>query len=56
MIEESDEIDEIEENEVTGFGHGEDEATVKKVLKRESTVLLEPDVSVNADRPEDETG
>jgi hypothetical protein len=60
-IEENDEIEENEENEVTVFCHGEDEATVKKVLpaavkeyvefmKQESTVLLEqPVVSVNAD-------
>jgi hypothetical protein len=56
----------IEENEVTFFCQGEDETTVKKVLpaavkeyvdimKRETTVLLEPVVSVNADRPKDLT-
>jgi V-type H+-transporting ATPase subunit E len=56
----------IEENEVTLICRGEDEATVKKVLpaavkeyveimKRESTVLLEPVVSINSDRSKDLT-
>jgi hypothetical protein len=61
------ENDENEENEVTVFCHGEDEATVKKVLpaavkeyvefmKQESTVLLEqPVVSINADCTNDLT-
>jgi hypothetical protein len=63
-IEENDEID--EENEVTVFCCGEDEATVKKVLpdavkeyvkimQWESTLLLEPVVSVNADGSKDLT-
>lgn len=54
----------IEEMEVTVFCRGEDEATVKKVLpaavkeyveimKRESTVVLEPTVTVNSERNKD---
>jgi hypothetical protein len=61
-----DESDEVDQNEVTVFCHGEDETTVKSVppgtvkkyaeiMKWESTDLLEPVVSVNADRPEDLT-
>jgi hypothetical protein len=61
-IEENDEID--EENEVTVFCRGEDEATVKEILpaavkeyaeimQLESVILLEPVVSVNADGSKD---
>jgi V-type H+-transporting ATPase subunit E len=56
----------IEENEVTIYCKAEDVATVKKMLpaavkeyveiiKRESTVTVEPDVTVNEDRAKDLT-